>query len=164
MPEHPVQTLFAVFNEIGIIEQLSRALLEARLPDGLILPHFTVVNHLTRVHDGRTPMEMARAFQVPKTSITHTIKVLEAKGYVQVRPNPEDGRSKQVWLTDKGRSLQGDTIDALGPEFVRLAQGFDVDRLLEILPTLTDLRKFLDADRDRVLDDTDAASDRMRAV
>ena len=36
--------LFEVFKEIGIIEQLSRALLEARLPDGLIAPHFGVGN------------------------------------------------------------------------------------------------------------------------
>ncbi|WP_147111501.1 MarR family winged helix-turn-helix transcriptional regulator [Tateyamaria sp. syn59] len=139
---------FEVFNEIGIIEQLSRAILEARLPYGLIAPHFTVLNHLTRVSDGRTPMEMARAFQVPKTSMTHTLKGLEEHGLVEMRPNPEDGRSKRVWLTDKGREVRADTIAALGPEFAKLAEDFDVARLVEIRPVLTELREYLDAARD----------------
>lgn len=35
--------VFAFFNEVGIIQQLSRALFEARLPDGLTVPHFSVL-------------------------------------------------------------------------------------------------------------------------
>ncbi|WP_299555918.1 MarR family transcriptional regulator [uncultured Tateyamaria sp.] len=139
---------FEVFNEIGIIEQLSRAILEARLPHGLIAPHFSVLNHLIRVSDGRTPMEMARAFQVPKTSMTHTLKGLEAHGLVETRPNPEDGRSKRVWLTQAGRDLRAEVIAALGPDFAKLAQEFDVARLVEIRPVLSDLRAYLDAARD----------------
>ena len=139
---------FEVFNEIGIIEQLSRAYLEARLPHGLIAPHFGVLNHLTRVSDGRTPIEIARAFQVPKTTMTHTLKGLEQHGLVDMRPNPEDGRSKRVWLTDKGRAVRDGTIAALGPDFIKLAQEFDVARLVEIRPVLTELREYLDAARD----------------
>lgn len=139
---------FQVFNEIGIIEQLSRAILESKIPDGLIAPHFAVLNHLTRVGDGSTPMAMARAFQVPKTSMTHTLAGLEKRGLIEMRPNPEDGRSKQVWLTDGGRALRAQIIAGLAPDFMRLAQGFDGDRLAEILPVLQDLRMFLDADRD----------------
>lgn len=139
--------LFEVFNEIGIIEQLSRALLEARLPDGLIAPHFGVLSHLMRRGDGATPIDMARAFQVPKTSMTHTLKGLEARGMVQLRPNPEDGRSKQVWLTDRGRQVRAETIAALAPEFQKLMEEFDTGRLAEIKPVLTQLREYLDAAR-----------------
>ncbi|MEP1355669.1 MAG: MarR family transcriptional regulator [Tateyamaria sp.] len=148
MPEQNPAVFFEVFNEIGIIEQLSRAILEARLPDGLIAPHFTVLNHLCRVEDGRTPVDMARAFQVPKTSMTHTLKGLEAHGLVELRPNPDDGRSKRVWLTQAGRDLRSQTISALGTEFARLAADFDTDRLLAIRPVLTDLRIMMDAARD----------------
>ena len=148
MAEPNPAVLFEVFNEIGIIEQLSRALLEAQLPAGLIAPHFTVLNHLTRLSDGRTPMEMARAFQIPKTSMTHTLKVLEAQGLVETRANPEDGRSKRVWLTDKGRDVRARTIEGLAPKLAELAAGFDIARLLEIKPVLTDLRVFMDATRD----------------
>jgi DNA-binding MarR family transcriptional regulator len=148
MPDTSTAIFFEVFNEIGIIEQLSRAILEARLPHGLIAPHFTVLNHLCRVADGRTPMEMARAFQVPKTSMTHTLKGLESHGLVELRPNAEDGRSKRVWLTQAGRALRDQAIADLGPEFAKLARGFDMDRLVAIQPVLSDLRQYLDAARD----------------
>ena len=142
-----IALFFGVFLEIGIIEQLSRTLLEARLPDGLIAPHFAVLNHLTRVADGRTPVEMARAFQVPKTSMTHTVSVLESRGYVDVRPNPNDGRSKCVWLTEKGRSAREDIIAAMSPDIEMLAKGFNPSKLRDVLPVLTELRQFLDNHR-----------------
>ena len=80
---------FSFFNEIGIIAQLSRAAMEVRLPNGLTLPHFSVVNHLTRVRDGQTPLALAKAFQVPKTTMTHTLAGLLKHGFVDMRPNPE---------------------------------------------------------------------------
>ena len=144
MQDHDRMLLFSVFNEIGIIEQLARTLLEARLPKGLIEPHFGVLNHLTRVADGRTPVELARAFQVPKTSMTHTVSGLEKHGLVEVRPNPNDGRSKCVWLTPAGRDLRNDTIAALDPDFAALAAGVDTERLRDLLPALSELREFLD--------------------
>ena len=147
MPEPAHEMLFEVFNEIGIIHQLTRALLEARLPDGLIVPHFSVVNHLCRLGDGRTPVEIARAFQVPKTSMTHSIKVLEAKGYVEVRPNPEDGRSKCVYLTDKGRALPQLAVARLAQDIDSITASYDPKRLLEIKPVLSELRMVLDAER-----------------
>ena len=64
MPEDSPPT-FQLFNEIGIINQLGRSFLEERLPRGVLTTHFSVLGHLIRVKDGRTPMELARAFQVP---------------------------------------------------------------------------------------------------
>lgn len=147
MPDTAPATYFEVFNEIAIIEQLSRTLLEARLPEGLIAPHFTVLNHLIRLGDGRALIDMARAFQVPKTSMTHTVKVLVARGLVEVRANPEDGRSKLVWLTEAGRAVRNQAIADLAPDFARLAESFDTTRLLDALPVLRDLRIYLDEDR-----------------
>ena len=148
MAPEDVGITFAFFNEVGILEQLSRSLLEEQLPDGLIAPHFTVLNHLVRLGEGRTPLQMARAFQVPKTSLTHTLAGLEARGLIEMRRNPEDGRSKLVYLTDAGRALRQDTIDALLPVFARLLNTRDTDRMRAALPTLTKLRQILDAARD----------------
>lgn len=138
---------FEIFNEIGIIDQLGRALLDSRLPGGLIAPHFAVLNHLVRVGDGSTPVQMARAFQVPKTSMTHTLSGLEQAGLVETRPNPEDRRSKQVWITGAGRALRTKVIGDLAPEFRAMAATFDGEKLFRILPVLTELRIFLDERR-----------------
>ena len=149
MPDHKHAPLFGLFNEIGIIEQLSRASLEARLPKGLIAPHFTVLNHLVRLGDGRAPIDMARAFQVPKTTLTHTLKGLEGQGLIEMRPNPDDGRSKLVYLTPSGRVLRDQTIAALGPDFDRIAAALDIQALAQIIPVLRELRIFLDDDQNR---------------
>jgi DNA-binding MarR family transcriptional regulator len=148
MTETDPAVIFRILNEIGIIEQLSRALLEARLPPPLIAAHFAVLSHLRKGRDGAVPIDMARAFQVPKTSMTHTLKGLERHGYVILQPNPRDGRSKTVWLTDKGRALEERIMVALAPEITALMEGVEVEKLVSILPVLTDLRVYLDAARD----------------
>jgi DNA-binding MarR family transcriptional regulator len=143
-----VPLYFAFFNEIGIIAQLSRAAFEARLPDGVTLPHFAVLNHLIRVADGRTPLELARAFQVPKTSMTNTLAGLEARGFVETRPNPRDKRSKRVWLTEEGRRFRDEAIALLVPTMDAFAQRFPAEELAALVPRLTEIRAFLDAARD----------------
>lgn len=147
MDDTTAETYFRFFNEVGIIEQLSRARLEAQLPDGMIAPHFTVLNHLIRVRDGQTPLTMARAFQVPKTSMTHTLSVLEKRGLVDIRPNPKDARSKQVWLTQKGRAVRDATIKGLSAEFAAIAAVFPPAQIQSLLPHLESIRKYLDEAR-----------------
>jgi DNA-binding MarR family transcriptional regulator len=142
--------LFEVFNEIGIIAQLSRTLLEARLPKGLSAPHFSVINHLVRLGDGKTPVEIARAFQVPKTTMTHTLKGLEKNGLIAMQANLKDGRSKQVMLTEAGRAMREETIAVLGRDFEGLADGFGVNRYMDMLPELRALRVYLDENREDV--------------
>ncbi len=139
---------FTFFNEIGIIEQLSRALFEARLPDGFLISHFAVLNHLIRVRDGQTPLALARAFQVPKTTMTHTLSGLESHGLIDMRPNPEDGRSKCVWLTEAGRDFRNDAIAGMAPDLAGFAEEFPPDRIEDLVPRLVAIRAFLDAARD----------------
>lgn len=139
---------FTLFNEIGILGQLSRALLEARLPPGMLTSHFSVLGHLIRVRDGRTPLELARAFQVAKTTMTHTLTGLQDAGFVEMRPNPRDGRSKRVWITDAGRAFRDHAIAALGPDLEDIARHFPRDRAEAVLPHLQALREFMDARRD----------------
>ena len=149
MPDPGTDLWFRFFNEVGIIEQLARALLEARLPPPYLATHFAVLNHLVRVEDGRTPLALARAFQVPKTTMTHTLAGLEAGGLVLTRPNPEDGRSKRVWLTEQGRRFRTEAIAALAPDVERIGRAFAGERAAAMLPELEALRRVLDADRDR---------------
>jgi DNA-binding MarR family transcriptional regulator len=140
--------LFRFFNEIGIIAQLSRSAMEARLPTGLTLPHFSVVNHLVRVRDGQTPLKLAQAFQVPKTTMTHTLSGLLDHELVEVRPNPDDGRSKTIWLTETGRSFREEAIRSMDPDMEALGAKFSADQIAGLLPVLAEIRSFMDDYRD----------------
>ncbi|MEO1161292.1 MAG: MarR family transcriptional regulator, partial [Pseudomonadota bacterium] len=121
MDDQTRSTYFSFFNEIGIIGQLSRTILESRLPDSMLISHFSVLNHLIRVADGRTPQDIARAFQVPKTSMTHTLSGLEKHNLVEMKPNPKDGRSKNVWITAKGRDFRNHAIGAMDQDIKQLS-------------------------------------------
>ncbi|MCR9220762.1 MAG: MarR family transcriptional regulator [Alphaproteobacteria bacterium] len=146
-PDGPLGVWFAFFNEVGILHQLSRTLFEARLPDGVTLPHFSVLNHLIRVRDGQTPRALAEAFQVPKTSMTHTLAGLEARGLIAMRANPEDGRSKQVWLTEEGRRFRNEAIRLLSDDVAAIASAIDTERIAAALPLLAEVRRYLDENR-----------------
>lgn len=144
MPDRKLGLYFKLFNEIGILEQLSRAMFEARLPPGMLVSHFSVLNHLIRVGDGRTPLELSRAFQVAKTTMTHTLSGLDTAGLIEMRPNPDDKRSKQVWITADGRAFRENAINALAPDIAEISKLFPEERAAQITPHLEALRQILD--------------------
>lgn len=146
-PEDPV--VFALFNEIGIIEQLARNRLERELPDGLLLPHFTVLNHLVRLGDDKSPVQLARAFQVTKGAMTNTLQRLETRGLITLRPDPSDGRGKRVRLTAAGRRMREDAVRTVTRIAASVEAALGHDAFEAALPFLRQLRQHLDAERDR---------------
>ena len=140
--------LFAFFNEIGIINQLASSLFQKRLADGVTVAQFSVLNHLSRVQDGQTPLALASAFQVPKTTMTHTLAGLEKRGLIVMKPNQDDGRSKCVWLTQAGSEFRSQSISALAEDIKRLAPQLDTDEMMQSIPMLAKVRTVLDEDRD----------------
>lgn len=141
------QQLFELFNEISIIAQLAGTEFNRRLPDGLHVSHFGVLNHLVRLGDGKTPVAIASAFQVTKPTMTHTLGKLEGLGYIELRQNPDDRRSKQVFLTEAGRQFRDEAIAGLAPLMEQLAGSLDADEMLGAVPALRTLRRWLDDHR-----------------
>jgi DNA-binding MarR family transcriptional regulator len=148
MDDDEIPVFFRLFNEIAILAQLSATLLERRLPHGLLTSHFAVLNHLVRVGDGRTPVALARAFQTPKATMTHTLGGLTRHGLVEARPNPRDGRSKQIWITQAGRDFRAEAISAVAPDMAAIAERYASADAAALVPELTRLREIMDAMRD----------------
>ena len=140
---------FVFFNEIGIIEHLSRTAAERAMPTGLSMAGFVVLNHMIRLgHERRAPARIAAAMQVTKGAMTGTLKRLEAEGWVAVVPDPADGRGKLVSVTPAGRTVRDAAIARLAPEFDQLLREVDPADLSAILPTLQAVRRALDLARD----------------
>ena len=148
MPDTHIARYFQLFNEIAIIDQLARAMFEARLPEGILVSHFAILNHLVRVRDGQTPLALARAFQTPKTTITHTVSVLVRHGFVELRPNPKDGRSKCVFISEEGRAFRDQAIAALAPDLDEIAAIFPPKKIEPLIEGLEALRVWMDVRRD----------------
>ena len=141
---------FALLYEVGIINQIGTAFLESRLPNGLLVSHFGVVSHLIRVCDGATPFELARAFQVAKTTMSHTLAGLEKFGFVEMRPNPSDKRSKQVWLTPAGTQFRDNALAKMAPLFAALGEQFSSTQVAAMLPDLAEFRAVIDQLRNEI--------------
>lgn len=148
MNSAPLSLCFSLFVETAKINQLSRTLMDGQLPSGFLTSHFAVLNHLMNVHDGRTPLELARAFQVPKTTMTHTLSGLEKNRLVDFRPNPKDGRSKRVWITDAGRGFRDQAIVNLEPKLTKFLAHLSTDHVSALVADLANIRELLDTDRD----------------
>jgi DNA-binding MarR family transcriptional regulator len=145
-PENPAD-LYAVLNEMQIISQLWSNEVRGVLPENLTLAQFSVLNWFSRVDDQATPGRLARAFQVTKGAMTHTLGWLSDAGLVTVEPDPASGRRKIVRRTARGAQLRETSIrrtrrllDAIGAEV-------GAERLMRLQPTLVALRQNLDLRR-----------------
>jgi DNA-binding MarR family transcriptional regulator len=140
--------IFVFLNEVSIIEHLARNRLERVLPEGLRASHFVVLNHLTRMGDGRSLAAIARAVQVERPAMTNTIQRLEARGLVRVASDPRDGRGKLVFLTEAGRAARAAAVAAATAAITPIAVGIPPADLEATLPLLRRLRAALDSARD----------------
>lgn len=141
---------YIFFSEISKIDQLCTSLVGKMLPDGVHPSHFGIVLHLVRGGDGVTPLSIATAMNVSKATISHSIQVLEKRGFIETRPCELDARSKQVFLTAAGRSFCEEAIEAAARTFNHFLQDEDRQIMTDALPGLTAIRVLLEANREPV--------------
>lgn len=146
----PHRLIFTLFNEIGIIQQLSTARFSRVLAPDLNPSEFGVLNHFVRLGDGKTPTYLAKAFQMTKPSMTAILAKLERKGYVEIAASKQDGRQKIVTLTQEGRAARSKGLQAMAPLADTVLESQDISDLEVILPKLQALREFLDQERNAV--------------
>jgi DNA-binding MarR family transcriptional regulator len=141
--------LFRLLNEIGIINQLATTAFERVMPHDLTLAQFTILNHCMRLGDNKTPAQLADILQVTRGTLTSTLGRLAEKRFVRLVPDAEDGRSNRVVLTAAGRKARDAAIVAALPllETARLAMPRAT--VVRMLPALEDLRRWLDANRQK---------------
>ena len=136
-----------ILTEAGIISQLSQAMLEKALPDGLKVSQFTVLNHLVRLGGKWSPLRLANAFQVTSGAMTNTLKRLLARGLITLEEDPDDGRAKLVGLTPEGEAMRGRCIEAIGPLIYEINNLITEEEAAAALPVLQKIRAHLDAKR-----------------
>ncbi len=138
---------FRLFNEIGIIAQLSTTRFERSLPYGMNRPQFSILNWFCRVDDQASPSRLAKAMEVTKGAITNSLKKLEAKKFITVGPDEKSGRQKVVRLTTKGRQARDEAILYASPAFEQLLQSLSAETMSALIPELEKIRRALDESR-----------------
>lgn len=135
----------ALISELIAADGLARQLLSGALPKGLELNQFSVLNHLSRQSDERTPAQLARIFNVTRGAMTNTLGKLERAGHIHIRPDWEDARSKRVRISNSGKTACDQATLALAPLLDRLSEQIGEDKLRSSLPLLRELRQNLAA-------------------
>lgn len=130
----------ALFGEPFMADQLARNRISKVLPKGMELSHFSVLNHLARVGDERTPAQLAKSFHVTRGAMTNTLAKLEWAGHVHIRPDWEDARQKFVAISPSGRAAREAALAGVVPLIAEVMQAVGSDRVRALLPVLRELR------------------------
>lgn len=136
----------ALFGELFMADQLARNRISKVLPKGMELSHFSVLNHLARISDERTPAQLARAFHVTRGAMTNTLARLEWAGHIHIRPDWDDARRKFVAISPSGRAARDAAVQAVAPVIAEVVQALGADRVRAVLPVLRELRTRLEGE------------------
>ncbi len=136
----------SLFGELFMADQLARNRITKALPKGMQLSHFSVLNHLARVNDERTPAQLARAFHVTRGAMTNTLTKLEWAGHVHIRPDWDDARQKFVAISSSGRAARDAAVAAVAPLIAEVVKALGADKVRAVLPVLRELRVRMESD------------------
>ena len=135
----------SLFSEISAIDHLFKVRLSKTLPQGMELSHFAVLNHFSTLQGEKTPAQLARSFNVTKGAITNTLTKLSKMGYIHIRPDWDDGRSKQVSISNAGKSARDNAVSAIEPIIGELMKVLGPKKAKALIPFLRDLRILLNS-------------------
>ena len=89
----------------GVRDIFSRLMAEVSAGIALRYPDVTPAQNSVMVmidRDGSRITDLARRAQMTKQAMAEAVAGLEARGFVERRPDPTDGRARLVTLTDEG--------------------------------------------------------------
>lgn len=135
-----------LFGELFMADQLARNRISKALPKGMELSHFSVLNHLVRLNEERTPAQLARAFHVTRGAMTNTLAKLEWAGHIHVRPDWDDARQKFVAISPSGRQARNAAVASVAPLIGEVVKSLGAERVRSVLPVLRELRLRLERD------------------
>jgi DNA-binding MarR family transcriptional regulator len=146
MSERTEDIAVALFGELFMADQLARNRVSKALPKGMELSHFSVLNHLARVQDERTPAQLARAFHVTRGAMSNTLAKLEIAGHIHIRPDWDDARQKFIGLSPSGRAARDAAVQAVAPMIAEVVRSLGADRVRAVIPVLRELRVRLEGE------------------
>jgi DNA-binding MarR family transcriptional regulator len=87
---------------------------------------WAVLNRLWE-SEGEHQTVLAERTSKDRHNITRILDVLEKKGFVRREPDPEDRRSRRVFLTDEGKALKSKLIPIVKKHLHRAFSGLGVE-------------------------------------
>ena len=140
---------FRIINWIGIIDQLTSTKMRQLLQGSDVPPpQFILLNHFShRPEEGKTVSGIANAMQQPQPGITKTIAKMLSNGFLRAEENPNDGRSKILFLTKTGKTAHQAAKARLGDGMQHTFDGWREWEKKDFFTFLDRLKIYLDDNR-----------------
>ncbi|BBB02097.1 putative MarR family transcriptional regulator [Actinacidiphila reveromycinica] len=127
------------------VSVLLRRVRQMPAPGGLTMPERGALSHLER-SGPTTSSALAREVQITAQAMGTTMGALRARGLVERRPDPDDGRRGVLTVTDAGRRALQDKRDARTEVVARALAGgaftaVELERLAAAAPLLERLAR-----------------------
>jgi DNA-binding MarR family transcriptional regulator len=120
---------------LRVTQLVERQIVVVLARHGLTLPQFDVIATL-RFSEGVTQQELAERLLVTKGNVCGVLDRLEALGWVERRPDPQDRRANRLHLTAAGRRKIGQVMpehDAVMLAVMKGVSDADVKTLRKVL-------------------------------
>lgn len=145
----PRNPIFKTMVWIGIIEQLSRNKVERQLASlNLSFPEFTTLSHFSHKNPPlKTVNSISQAMQQPQPNVSKTIKKMLAKGLVGANIDPDDSRSKQLFMTEFGAQALEKAVAVLAPAISPAFEGWTAEEMETFYEKLDKLKIWFDNNR-----------------
>ena len=88
-----------------IAREVGKFTVQTMKEEGIGTAEFDFI-HLVRHNPGITQTEVRETLTIDKGAAARRAASLEAKGYLERRPNPADGRSQLLYATEKAQKLK----------------------------------------------------------
>lgn len=92
-----------------IAREVSKLAVQTMRADGIGTAEFDFI-HFVRHKPGITQAEIREALKIDKGAAARRTASLEAKGYLERRGNPADGRSQLLYATEKAEELKNSKV------------------------------------------------------
>ena len=92
--------------------------------------------HTVNRRPGITQEELRKKYCLDKSTIARRAAKLEKEGYIERRSHPEDGRRKQLFITEKGAVLRNAKVEAESFFFEWLTADLTSQELAQLCPLL----------------------------
>ena len=130
-----------IFVDVFLSNQLRKRMIEAAL-HGTDVPPEDYPFYVFIGADGPwTPTGLAAFFEMPLSTVLFRLGRLERRGHAERIPNPDDGRSYLIQLTDEGQRLVGEARPAFRDYAEAVEARLGPERLEALRAGLEELRQ-----------------------
>lgn len=111
---------YTLLFDVWVLANSARAVLDDALrPSGLGAEEFALYSAIRR-DGGITPTELASLMALAPTTVSSIVGRLERRGHARRVPNPADGRSYRIQLTEAGLAAHGAAAGFFAPVLARV--------------------------------------------